>query len=264
LKPDPPSPSQLGEIVILTGIEDPSDMYLSKAVRYVLSIEDDPRPKDVFVGDRQREEIAVTCVLAFLSLEASINRLFFEAFEAERPTRAPLSTIPSSTLSFVKRSWHRMPVREKWLVLPPLLGPSSIEISTPLVILFDEFIRFRNRLVHPKATGTKTTVRTTNIQTTSWGGEVMDHSVAAPPTDQLFPVTRLTTSLNGLRGADAEKCVEIAYRMRMAVWADLGAAPPILLYDAGGHARVAIGDSIGDLLQQRGAIHFGPLPSKGQ
>jgi len=103
-------------------------------------------------------------------------------------------------------------------------------------------------------------VRATHVEETSWGGDVLDHMSDIRPSDQLFPLTRFSTSFNSLELADAEKCVEILYRMRMALTMELTWNPPILIHEQGSKTSTEIGASIGILLKDRVTTYFGPLP----
>lgn len=253
-------PAAVGDIHTLSIVDDPSDSYLSAAVLSLLRLTDAREEPRVCSVLRRREDIASTCVVAFLSLEACINRLFFDIFEEEPPYRPLLPSVPRAVASYIQRTWLRMSVREKWLVLPPLVSTYSLDVAATPFTLFDEFIRFRNRLVHPKAMVSKVKVRATPVEEASWGGDVLDHMSDIKPSEQLFPLTRFSTTFNGLELADAEKCVEISYRMRMALTIGLPWIPPGLISEQGSETTTKLGASIGSLLKDRVTIRFGPLP----
>jgi len=253
-------PAAAGDIYALAIIDDPSDSYLAAAVLSLLRLIDAGDEPKVCRVLRRREDIASTCVLAFLSLEACINRLFFDIFEAEPPSRPLLPSVPRAVVSYIQRTWLRMSVREKWLVLPPLVSTYSFDVATTPFTLFDEFIRFRNRLVHPKALLSRMKIRATRVEEGSWGGDVLEHMSDIQPSEQLFPLTRFSTTFNGLELDDAEKCVEISYRMRMALAIELPWIPPGLIYEQGSEVITKFGTSIGELLKDRVTIYFGPLP----
>jgi hypothetical protein len=257
---DDAKPRAIGGIYDQKFVDDPSDLYLSAAVLAVLRLTSTAELRDPHAQIRCREEVATACVLAFLSLEACINRLFFDTFEDEESGRCPLPSAPATVVSYVHRAWNRMAVRDKWLVLPPLVSAYSLDPATPPFNLFEEFICFRNRLVHPKATGSTFKVRATRVEASSWGGEVLEHMSDIPPSEELFPLTKFSTSFMGLQLSDAEKSVEISYRMRMALANGLHWNPPFLVYDEGSGFKAEVGSSVGRLLASRATIHFGPLP----
>ncbi len=256
----PDKPKSVGDLHDLTVEDDFADSYLSAAILSLLRLTESPSAKGVCAVLRRREDIASTCILAFLSLEACINRLFFDTFDSEPPRRTPISSIPSTVVCYVQRAWPRMSVREKWLVLPALVSLYSLDVAAAPFTLFDEFIRFRNRLVHPKVVANKVKLRVTEIGATSWSGNVVDHMSDIPPSEQIFPLTRFSNSFNNLEVSDAGKCVEISYRMRMALALGLPCSPPVLFHDRESKLSIEHGASIGKLLGNRAAIYFGPLP----
>jgi hypothetical protein len=181
-----------------------------------------------------------------LSLEAAINRLFFDTFERDDEFRREIkSTIPSSVVKYIKESWDNMSVRNKYILLPPLISYYEFDISKMPFSLFDEFRRFRNRLVHSKMHITSFTIEVTDVDENSISGNVLEHSTNAPDSISTFPITGFSTSFRDLSVKDAEKSFEIAYRMRMELFFQCNGSLPHLLYKSNkGELKYEIGDSI--------------------
>jgi len=73
----------------------------------------------------------------------------------------------------------------------------------------------------------------------------------------MFPRTQLATAFTELKTRDAEVAIEIAYRMRMALFHSRLSVPPMmLLLSSEGSPQVKIGNSIAEYL----VLRFGDLP----
>lgn len=241
-----------GEAVSYAYPDDPADVYFSSAFR---------RMKECGRGPKQckslyaQEDILSSCICSFLSLEASINRLFYETFV--RTDRRPIRKgIPSNLVKHIQQSWQRTSVRDKFIVLPPLISDYEFQVDAIPFNLFEELTWFRNRLVHPKMLQATITFKVTEIEGISYGGEIINQSSEAPSTKDVFPLTNFATSFSDLSSEDAEKAFEITYRMRMKLFTEALAPPPILLYEFHpGRLGAKIAHSIAAVIN----LHFGPL-----
>jgi hypothetical protein len=238
--------------------DDPADTYFSIAFRRMKECGRGPTMCKSFY---RQQDILTSCICSFLSLESSINRLFYDIFIQSDENKRPIKQgIPQSFIQYLKQSWRRASVRDKFILLPPLISDYEFDLTVIPFSLFDEFIRFRNQLVHPKISTTTYVINVEEgFEENSWAGEVISELTDALPTKQAFPLTNFTTSFKGLVVDDAEKAFEIAYRMRMKLHMKVFAPPPILVYEfADEIPQFKIGEGILDAIQLR----FGPPPEK--
>lgn len=82
-----PDNAQVGDVRSVPQVDDGTDIYFSHALESLLRITAKGSFQGMLGEMRRREAIAATAVMAFLSLEACINRLYFEAFEQEPASR---------------------------------------------------------------------------------------------------------------------------------------------------------------------------------
>lgn len=265
-----------GDVYSVHAPDDPTDLYFSSAMHSLLAI-----VSDSVVGGQRREAIVSSAVMAFLSLESCINRLFFGVFRQKLHPQTPLPGTPLALVNYVERSWGRLSVKDKWLLLPALLTLKPFDAEQPPFQYFDEFARFRNRLVHPKSISAEMKLRATSVSPTEDGvrvdeSELIDHIVDVPPPSILFPFTGFSTAFKGLSQSDAEKSVEIAYRMRMSLAEKIPLTiGPHFLYNVGTYPHIKLGsqpdkspersqafflgEKVGEFLALNVNIHFGLL-----
>ncbi|NOR46891.1 MAG: hypothetical protein GQ533_02425 [Methanosarcinaceae archaeon] len=244
-----------GEIVIQTFPDDPTDTYFSIAFRTMKECGNGPN----LVG-KFEQDILTSCIFSFLSLESSINRLFYETFVRSDKSKIQIKKeIPQSIISYLRQSWQRLSVRDKFILLPPLSSEYEYDTKSVPFNLFSEFVTFRNLLVHPKMLTIANTVKVTTSDETSFGGELMNQSLDNSLNKTKFNLTNFATSFNKLTVNDAEKAFEIAYRMRMelAMNVNMGLIP-ILRSDFSENTKMKFGEGIADTIK----LQFGPLPSQ--
>jgi hypothetical protein len=253
-----PSTPEIGAEVTHLVNDDPSDDYLMAAYRLLCSVN----------GTDQvaRQYALVSCVSSFLSLEAAINRLYYDAFiRCDEMRRGIKASVPQAVSDFIRHSWARLSIKNKYLLLPPLLEPTDFSFcpSERPFTLFEEFIRFRNRLVHPTVVEHSYTILVTEVtksseSSSSWGGDLLQKQSGAVPPKSIFPLTGFATSFGDLSALDAEKALEITVRMRLALSNGVYGPTPTLFYDADGKLSVKMGASVGTILK----LHFGELNEK--
>lgn len=242
-----------GEFVKQTFPDDPTDTYFSIAFRTMKECGNGP----ILVG-KFEQDILTSCIFSFLSLESSINRLFYETFVRSDKGKIQIKKeIPQSIISYLHQSWNRLSVRNKFILLPPLTSEYEYDTKSIPFNLFSEFVTFRNRLVHPKMLTIINTIEVTTSDETSFSGELMNQSLDNPPNE--FILTNFATSFNKLTVNDAEKAFEIAYRMRMELAMNVNMSlAPILRSDFSSENKIKFGKGIADTIK----LQFGPLPSQ--
>ena len=245
----------VGDTATFVAVDDATDIYFGAAFSTLARLNYSSELHSHFRNSRILEDVLTTCVLSFFSLEAAINRLFHETFISN--LRQIKESIPLRHVQHLRRSWNNnLSVKDKYLLLPPLVSDFEFDPGTSPYQLFDEFVQFRNSLVHSKAKTQKTTVRITSVESSSTGGEVLDHNVEAPTPEELFPQTNFATTFAGLTQSDAEKAFEIMYRMRLALFAGTMCAPPHLLADLD-NSPYMLGDTITTEVKKLFSPRFG-------
>lgn len=245
-----------GEIVKQTLADDPTDTYFNIAFRTMKECGNGPNLVHKF-----KEDILTSCIFSFLCLESSINRLFYETFVRSDKGKIQIKKeIPQSIIFYLSKSWQRLSVRDKFILLPPLSSEYEYDTKSVPFNLFSEFVTFRNRLVHPKMLTFTHTVKVATSDETSFSGELMNKSLDNPPNNKIFTLTNFATSFNNLTVNDAEKAFEIAYRMRMelAMNVNMGLIPILWSDFASENKKMKVGKGIADTIQ----LQFGPLPSQ--
>lgn len=243
-----------GDFVKLTLPDDPTDTYFSIAFRTMKECENGTN-----LVEKIKADILTSCIFSFLSLESAINRLFYETFLRSDKGKIEIKKdIPQSIISHLRKSWRRLSVRDKFILLPPLTSEYEYDTESVPFNLFSEFITFRNRLVHPKMLTIVNTLKINTSDETSFHGELMNQSLDHPQKE--FILTNFATSFNELTVNDAEKAFEIAYRMRMELAnVNIGLAP-ILRPDFSESNKMKFGQGIADTIK----LQFGPLPSQNK
>lgn len=164
-----------------------------------------------------RSKIVTSCIGSFLSIEAYINRVFYDSFSTNSKTKLnTLPHIPEGIKQYIKASWSKLSIKEKCIMLLPLISKKELEINQKPFNLFIEFIRFRNRLVHAKSWETERTVLVTHANLNedgkgSWGGKTLQVKSLKLVDD--YPLTKFSSDLTQFKISDAEKALEIAFLM---------------------------------------------------
>lgn len=161
-----------------------------------------------------RSKIITSCVASFLSIEAYINRIFFDCYSTSSKTKlVTLPTIPEAIKLHIKASWSKLSIKDKCITVIPLVSKKELDTNHKPFNLFIEFIKFRNRLVHAKSWETEhlTLVTHANLNEKnqgSWGGKPL--GVKSLKLDDNYPLTKFSRDLSQLNISDAEKALEIA------------------------------------------------------
>lgn len=247
----------VGDTATFLGVDDATHIYFGAAYSTLLRLDKAHEIEPRFRTHRVAEEVLTTCVLSFLSLEAAINLLFYETFVSEiRSIRKP---VPPQLLQHLRRSWkNNLSVKDKYLLLPPLVSDFEFDAGSDPYQLFDEFVRFRNGLVHSKPKTQKTTVKITHIEDGNPGGELLNNQIEAEEPREKFPRTGFSTTYSGLNRTDAEKAFEITYRMRLALAAGTLCSPPCLWVDVEDGPYLLL-DKIASSVEKIFTPHFGDL-----
>ncbi len=248
---------------ILTIPDDPANDYLMVAFRMIQNAR---RELGLIEPMIRRQDIMLSCISSFLSLEAAINRLHYETFETQEGSRRKInSSVPSSWVAHIKKSWSRqLSVQDKYLLFPPLISDPKFEFltTTESFSLFVEFNNFRNRLIHPKMKERLIMVvehRVSAPEGDSMVKEIIDEQPAGPGREKAFPLTNFATTFQGLTTKDAETAFEIAVRMRLILFYRLGALAPRVAYEkSDGSIIFNEGPEVATLVDLR----FGMLPNE--
>jgi hypothetical protein len=252
---------EAGDTVTYISADDATDLYFGVAFSALLSLSESDKLHPHVRSFRVREDVISVCVLSFLSLESAINLLFHETFTTNiRPIK---TGIPNRVVQHIKHSWNDqgLSIKDKYLLLPPMMSDFEFDPGSHPFQLFDEFVSFRNGLVHAKARTQRTTIRLSHVENTSSSGEVLDHAIDTPEPEHCFPCTKFSTTFGGLSRTDAEKAFEIAYRMRVALNEGTLCAPLSVLFadvESGSHYLTAT--AIAKELCKIFTPHFGTLP----
>jgi hypothetical protein len=161
-----------------------------------------------------RSKIVTSCVASFLSIEAYINRIFFDCYSASSKTKLViLPSIPEAIKLHIKASWSKLSIKDRCIIVIPLISKKELNINDKPFNLFIEFIKFRNRLVHAKTWETEHLTLVTHVNLNekmegSWGGKTLD--VKSLQLNGTYPLTKFSEDLSKLNINDAEKALEIA------------------------------------------------------
>ncbi len=245
----------VGDTATFLAVDDATDIYFGAAFTTLARLNRSNEIHQHFRNRRVLEDVITTCVLSFFSLEAAINLLFHETFIAKH--RKVKESIPKHLLQHYKRSWNsNLSVKDKYLLLPPLISDFEFDPGSAPFQLFNEFVQFRNSLVHSKAKTQKTTVRITSVEPGSTDGDVLDQNIEAPTPEERFPHTNFATTFTGLTQSDAEKSFEIMYKMRLALFAGTICSPPQLIADVE-NGPYMLGERITTEIKKLFSPHFG-------
>jgi len=146
-----------------------------------------------------RSKIITSCITSFLSIEAYINRVFYDSFSTSSKTKLNISLhIPEAIKQHIKTSWGKLSIKDKCIILIPLISTKTLQINLKPFNLFIEFIKFRNRLVHAKSWETEETVFVTHANLNeqmkgSWGGKILNKKSLQP--NENYPLTKFSNDL---------------------------------------------------------------------
>lgn len=185
-----------------------------------------------------RRKIVSSCILSFLSLEASINRLFFVTLEISIPQQGEAEKNLQKIQS-LKKKWEKLSIKEKFIKLPPLISDFQFNQSVKPFILFLEFISFRNQLVHAKSWESQHSIFVTHVNLNeknhgSWGGKILS-TKSLKKKLQEYKYTGFSKTLDDLQLKDAEKSLEIACWMRQELSNSSKISQPVFNFDPPRH-----------------------------
>jgi hypothetical protein len=198
---------RVGEIFSDTRTNDLSQEFIQSAFDLI---------EETKTYDRRftRSKIVTSCVASFLSIEAYINRIFFDCYSASSKTKLIiLPSISEAIKMHIKASWSKLSIKDKCIIVIPLVSKKELKINDKPFNLFIEFIKFRNRLVHAKSWETEHLTLVTGVNLNekmqgSWSGKPLD--VKSLQLEDNYPLTKFSRDLSKLNIRDAEKALEIA------------------------------------------------------
>jgi hypothetical protein len=168
-----------------------------------------------------RSKIVTSCITSFSAIEAYINRVFYDSYSTSSKTKLNiLSHIPEAIKQHIKTSWGKLSIKDKCIILIPLISIKTLQINQKPFNLFIEFVKFRNRLVHAKSWETEENVFVTHVNLNeqmkgSWGGKILSKKSLQP--NENYPLTKFSNDLTQLNINDAEKALEIAILMILEI-----------------------------------------------
>jgi len=200
---------KIGEIVSNTHTNDLSEEFIQSAYDLI-------EETKAYDWRFTRSKIVTSCVASFLSIEAYINRIFFDCYSASSKTKLVISpTIPEAIRQHIKSSWSKLSIKDKCLIIVPLVSKKELNINDKPFKLFIEFIKFRNRLVHSKSWESEHLTLVTHVNLNekmqgSWGGKTLDVKSLQLDNIDNYALTKFSKGLSELNVSDAEKALEIA------------------------------------------------------
>ncbi|MFE0554809.1 hypothetical protein ACFW1P_02590 [Paenibacillus sp. NPDC058910] len=216
---------KVGEVTSLKTPEDPTSSYFSFAFRTLQTMGKHSNQVSTMFD---RQDAIMVCIASFLSLESTINRLYYDIFIcSDNNKREVRNNIPSTHVEYIKSNWRRLSIKDKFLLLPPILSDFHFVENSKVFRLFVEFINFRNYLVHTKITESTFELEVDNIEENSWGGTVrnIEHD-----NNSNFKLSGFSFIHSNISREDAEKAFEITYYLLSILSKHVFTPPPYVVY----------------------------------
>src|ERR1017187_5918555 len=133
-----PKKEDIGKVFKTIYVHDLADDYLQSAFDVIEEI------KILKYKRSLRRKVIASCILSFLSIEACINRIFFMSFKTSRKEDQNITTnAPVAVVNYIITNWKRLSVRDKIVLLPPVISNYEFDVSGKPFNLFNEFIQFQ-------------------------------------------------------------------------------------------------------------------------
>lgn len=225
-----PKKEDVGKVFKTIYAHDLADDYLQSAFDIIEEI------KIIKYERSLRRKVITSCILSFLSLEASINRVYFMSFKTSAKVQKDNTVnAPASIVNYVMMNWKRLSIKEKFVLLPPLISNYEFDTSAKPFNLFNEFIQFRNQLIHAQTWEAEHSILITHFNLNergngTWGGKTLYIKSLNNKRNE-FTLTKFAKTFESLKLEDAEKCLEIACWMRMELAKTEKVSQPIFNFD---------------------------------
>lgn len=225
-----PKKEDVGKVFKTIYIHDLADDYLQSAFDIIEEI------KIIKYERSLRRKVITSCILSFLSLEAGINGLYFISFKTStKAQKDNTMNAPASVVNYVIMNWKRLSIKEKFVLLPPLISNYEFDTSIKPFNLFNEFIQFRNQLIHAQPWEAEHSILITDVNLNeqgngTWGGKTLNIKSLKDNQNE-FTLTKFSKTFEDLKLKDAEKCLEIACWMRMELAKTEKVSQPVFNFD---------------------------------
>jgi len=138
-----------------------------------------------------------TVIFSFMTIEATINYIFFKEQE-EKYNQSGIDR-------WLKNKWRGgLSISDRFFLLFNKYSSADLNKFQNVSSLFNEFISFRNRIVHSYPDKYDALVEFSDIP-----GEVFIHDVEPRTTHKPFPYSGLTDEMAKIKYTDAARCYEI-------------------------------------------------------
>ncbi|WP_397332961.1 hypothetical protein [Paenibacillus sp. JSM ZJ436] len=143
-----------------------------------------------------------------------------------------------------------MSIEEKYKTLLKELFDFTFNQTEQPYVLFEEFVRFRNMLVHPESTYTTTHIEITDIRESNWSGELIGESSTSQRQVGEFRLTGFSNNFSDISLQDCQKALEIVHIMRRTLIDNRIVKPLILCLDKNKKLSYESEDIIKDIFEQ--------------
>lgn len=190
------------------------------------------------------------CIFSFMVLESTIWSIYFDGVNKDLETEYQYKPVLQGELLTRRQKFKKMNIEEKYnTILKELHDFTFNERESPF-ILFKEFVRFRNMLVHPESTYTTTHIEITDISESNWSGELIDEYSTSQRSTVEFQTTGFANNFSDISIQDCQKALEIVYIMRRVLIDNNIIKPLILCLDRNNNLTYESEDIIKDLFVQ--------------
>jgi len=157
----------------------------------------EPTGLNIFSHRRSETQASLETILfSFLTVEATINYLFFNEQQSTRPKRLD---------RWLQQKWKRgLSLHDRFVLLVSKYSTANLDDFQYLETLFCEFVNFRNRIVHTYPEQYDALVEPGVIP-----NEVLAHDVEATFVGGVFPVSGLAGEIARIGSQDAGRAFEI-------------------------------------------------------
>lgn len=223
-----PTKEDIGKVLKTIHVHDLADDYLQSAFDMIEDI------KILKYSRSLRRKVITSCILSFLSIEACINKVFFVSFKSSEGDQQA-TNVPIAVATYIIANWKRLSVKDKIILLPPVISNYAFDTSAKPFNLFNDFIQFRNQLVHAQSWEAEHSISITHVNLNekgngNWGGRTLNIEKLGDKNNE-FKLTNFSKTFEELNIEDAEKCLEIACWMRMELAKTKKVSQPIFNFD---------------------------------
>lgn len=190
------------------------------------------------------------CIFSFIVLESTIWSIYFDGVNKNLETEYQYKPVLQGELLTHWRKFKKMTIEEKYKTILRELHDFTYKETESPFILFKEFVRFRNMLVHPESIYTTTHIEKTDISESNWSGELFDEYSTSQRNIVEFQTTGFSNNFSDISIQDCQKALEIVYIMRRTLIDNNIIKPLILCLDRNNNLTYESENIIIDLFEQ--------------